>query len=168
MVVIGRDWCGGSRIFEDNDFVRLEVRGALAGDNRVLPVLANGAIMPKPEDVPEDVRHVTALNALSIRHSDFERDVENLLDAIFQRKKRGALGQFFKRHPLLALSLWSFGGAVLALLVLVVLLAVFNSATGLSLDEATGGPGAALVLTLVVVTLGAALPWYLRRKSLLR
>jgi hypothetical protein len=58
LIVIGPNWRGAApdgsaRIVNEGDFVRLEVREAL---NRILPVLANGALMPAPEDLPDDLK----------------------------------------------------------------------------------------------------------------
>jgi hypothetical protein len=168
LIVIGPDWRGATpdgsaRIMNERDFVRLEVREALATPARILPVLANGALMPASEELPDDLKKLTTLNAVSVRHADFERDADHLLDAILARKKPGRLAAFLRRNPLLTAVLRAAAGGVLALTLLVLGLAVFNAATGLSLDQAVGGEGPALLLALAVTGLGAIMPWILRR-----
>jgi hypothetical protein len=89
LVFIGDKWiapptAGGTpRIFEANDYVRAEVRSALARPMLTLPVLVAGAQMPKPEQLPEDIRSITARNALPLRHDSFDDDTENIIARIF-------------------------------------------------------------------------------------
>jgi len=170
LVVIGPNWCGEgtgnqARIFQPDDFVRLEVREALKSGTKVLPVLANGALMPSRARLPEELQPLTKLNAVSVRHSDFERDTDYLLDVIFARKKPGRIRAYFRRHPILRALLDSLGGAFAAFFLLVLVLAAFNVATGLSLDQVVDGTGPAILITLVVMALGAGLPIYLRMRS---
>jgi hypothetical protein len=61
LVVIGRGWLtaknvdGERRLDDPEDFVRLEVALALAGEAVVIPVLVGGAVMPAEEDLPPDL-----------------------------------------------------------------------------------------------------------------
>ena len=61
LIFIGREWLapvqptGNVRIWETDDYVRAEVRAALARRIFLLPVLVAGAQMPKPEQLPEDL-----------------------------------------------------------------------------------------------------------------
>jgi len=169
LIVIGSNWRGDSggtgdaRILSDGDFVRLEVREALKSETRVLPVLANGALMPDPSALPEDIRRVTALNALSVRHGDFERDVENLLDAILARKKPGRILAFMRRHPALSLALQSLAGALATLFLLTFGLAVINAFTPFSLSMLMGDSDAgATFLTITIIAIGALIPLLVR------
>ena len=87
LVLIGEGWLKESptrkiRIWEENDYVRSEVREALARPLLLLPILVSGASMPKPEQLPEDIRAITMKSALPLRHESFEDDVENILSAI--------------------------------------------------------------------------------------
>src|SRR5262249_42731377 len=58
IVMIGREWVrlkdasGRRRLDDPDDFVRLEIASALARDIRVIPVLVEGAPMPRSEDLP--------------------------------------------------------------------------------------------------------------------
>src|ERR1700683_2086180 len=68
LVFIGKKWMASQppsdqpRICEAGDYVRQEVRAALAKGILVLPVLVDGALMPAPNLLPEDVRPVTVRN----------------------------------------------------------------------------------------------------------
>jgi hypothetical protein len=89
LVFIGDKWLAPVqpnnmvRIWEPGDYVRAEVRSALARPILVLPVLVAGAQMPKPEQLPEDVRVITTKNALPLRHESFDDDAENIVAAVF-------------------------------------------------------------------------------------
>jgi hypothetical protein len=88
LVFIGDKWlepapgADKGRIWDANDFVRAELRAALARPMLVLPVLVAGARMPKPEQLPEDVRAVALKNALPLRHESFDGDTESIVGAV--------------------------------------------------------------------------------------
>lgn len=90
LVLIGPQWLeskdegGRRRIDDDHDWVRLEIETALATPGLlVVPVLVNGARMPRGEDVPESLRPLLRRNAAIIRRDpDFHDDVERLASAI--------------------------------------------------------------------------------------
>ncbi len=72
--VIGMNWLkdekGVSRIFEPDDRVRLEIRTALSRQIRIIPVLIDGASLPKPDELPEDIRSLSDPNILYRSISD--------------------------------------------------------------------------------------------------
>ncbi|HEX9752759.1 MAG TPA: toll/interleukin-1 receptor domain-containing protein [Methyloceanibacter sp.] len=88
LVFIGDKWLepahpsGRGRIWEQDDFVRAELRAALGRPMLILPILVAGARMPKPEQLPEDVRAVTGRNALPLRHESFDGDTESIVAAV--------------------------------------------------------------------------------------
>jgi Tol biopolymer transport system component len=88
LAVIGPNWLtatdkrGGRRLDDPGDRVRLEIEAALARDVRVIPVLAQGAIMPGREDLPESLAGLARRNALFIRHESFRTDAGRLVTAI--------------------------------------------------------------------------------------
>jgi hypothetical protein len=88
LVLIGKDWvkpeapAGRPRLAEETDYVRAEVRTALARPVLVLPILVDGAKMPDPAVLPEDVRAITTRNAVFLRHESFEDDTENIIAAV--------------------------------------------------------------------------------------
>ena len=77
---------GVVRIMEKEDHVRAEVRAALLKSGQkseiVLPVLVDGAVMPRPEQLPDDIRAICTRNALPLRHESFDDDTENVVKAI--------------------------------------------------------------------------------------
>ena len=172
LIVIGPGWLGLApghppRIMEEDDFVRLEVREALASACRILPVLCDDAPMPQPAQLPQDLQPLCGLNAIAVRHSAFERDTAHLIDAIFQRKPPGALGEFFRRHPVLRTLAEAVLGAAAAIIALTLLLTLLNALHGPALDDLVGGAGPAVIVILLVLLLGAAAPSLLRRAGIL-
>jgi hypothetical protein len=89
LIFIGKKWLepgnsssGAARIWASEDYVRAEVRAALARSMLVVPILVGGAHMPKSEDLPRDVRPLTARNALFLSHENFDADAENIVTTI--------------------------------------------------------------------------------------
>ena len=71
IVVIGQKWLGvrrdgHDRIADDHDFVRIEVEAALKRGIPVVPVLVNGASMPDPSSLPENIRPLAFRNAMYV------------------------------------------------------------------------------------------------------
>ncbi len=89
LVMIGDNWLEqspdqpGRRIDADDDFVRVEIESALASPNtRVIPVLVEGAEMPRPADLPESVRPLTRFNAIALDDRRWTADVGRLATTI--------------------------------------------------------------------------------------
>src|ERR1700704_6243730 len=61
LVMIGDDWLtltgrdGRPRIFDPLDLIFLEIKSALERDVPVVPVLVEGASMPRPEQLPDEL-----------------------------------------------------------------------------------------------------------------
>jgi hypothetical protein len=94
IAVVGANWLsaatpqGQRRIDLEGDFIRLEVRTALASGMRIIPVLVDNAPMPRAEDLPEDVRRLVRHNAVHLNHNTFTRDIQALLDVIDAKPAR--------------------------------------------------------------------------------
>lgn len=88
IAVIGRSWASGvddnnrRRLDDPNDFVRIEIEAALARKIRVIPVLVDGAAMPRPDDLPDSLKKLTRRQGIEISHSRFDSDVERLTRAL--------------------------------------------------------------------------------------
>jgi hypothetical protein len=88
LVVMGRRWfgpetAGERRIDNAADFIRIEIAAALARGIPVVPLLVDGATMPEPATLPEDIRDFAYRNAVSIRPDpDFANDIERLIRGI--------------------------------------------------------------------------------------
>jgi hypothetical protein len=89
LAVIGKHWLelknpdGQRRLDDPRDFVRIEIEEALKrNDMRVIPVLVDGARMPKPEDLPESLRPLARRMATQLTHEKFNVNAEGLVDTL--------------------------------------------------------------------------------------
>ncbi|HEX8150612.1 MAG TPA: SUMF1/EgtB/PvdO family nonheme iron enzyme [Pyrinomonadaceae bacterium] len=87
LALIGRNWLtssdeGGRKLDNPHDFVRLEATAALARGIGVIPVLVQGARMPRPQDLPEDIRPLSRRNALELSDRWWRQDVERLVETL--------------------------------------------------------------------------------------
>jgi hypothetical protein len=89
LVIIGPKWltissaAGQRRLDEPDDFVRLEIEGALRAGLAVIPVLVYGAGLPPVEALPESLGQLRFLNAAQVRlDPDFGTDIRRLCDGI--------------------------------------------------------------------------------------
>ena len=89
LVLIGREWldardaAGRRRLEQDDDYVRLEIAGALArSDVVVIPVLVEGMRMPRAADLPESIRALSRRQAVELRDQTWDADVDRLVGAI--------------------------------------------------------------------------------------
>lgn len=94
LAVIGRDWLGVTdsegrrRVDDPYDFVRTELKLALERGQRVIPILVNGATMPRPDELPDPLRPLANLNAVEIGARTWQADVQRLADAISPSRRR--------------------------------------------------------------------------------
>jgi hypothetical protein len=86
LVVIGQRWvaaadsAGARRLENAKDFVRLEVEESLGRDIPVVPVLVQGAPMPRAEDLPPSMASLTTRQAVTLDHAEFHDDANRLCD----------------------------------------------------------------------------------------
>jgi len=94
IVIIGDEWttttdaAGRRRLDDPNDFIRLETGAALKRGIRVVPVLVDGAAMPRTDELPAELQALTRRQAIEISHKQWEastgeliRTLEKILDA---------------------------------------------------------------------------------------
>jgi hypothetical protein len=90
IAVIGAHWLTSkdeqdSRGLDNpEDFVRREIATALKRDIRVIPVLVDRASMPRPTDLPDDLKPLVRRNALRVIDTGFDDDCRRLAAAIEQ------------------------------------------------------------------------------------
>ncbi len=88
LAIIGRSWLtltdeGGRRRLDDPaDFVRLETSSALKRDIPVIPVLVQGAKMPRAQDLPEDLQELAFRNGVELTHARWDSDLQVLARAL--------------------------------------------------------------------------------------
>jgi hypothetical protein len=97
LALIGPAWLapdpdtGQPRLFDANDYVRLEIEAALNRQVRVIPILLQGARLPKAEVLPETLRPLLRRNALEMSDARWRFDAERLIDVLeeIEAEKRG-------------------------------------------------------------------------------
>src|SRR5215472_17723956 len=103
LTVIGPRWLraegrdGRRRLDDPDDFVRWEIREALARGKRVIPVLVDGAPLPRAADLPQDLAALATLQAQTITHATFDKDIETLVEAVSGERRDLGLAERFVR-----------------------------------------------------------------------
>ena len=88
LVVIGPGWLtastphGSRRLLEADDYVRMELVGALRRDIRVIPVLVGGAPLPDAADLPDDLQGLTQRQAVVLHDETWHHDVDGLVQSL--------------------------------------------------------------------------------------
>jgi hypothetical protein len=100
--VIGPRWlsaeneAGQRRLDDPTDFVRLETIAALKRDIPVIPVLVQDARMPKPDQLPVELRDLVYRNAAALTHARWDSDTAVLITGL-RRLIEGAEGGTAKK-----------------------------------------------------------------------
>jgi TIR domain len=85
LAVIGPNWLdardehGNRRLDNPNDFVRIEIAAALQRSIPVIPLLLDGARIPKADELPEDLKELALRNGMEIHHASFQDDMNRLI-----------------------------------------------------------------------------------------
>jgi tetratricopeptide (TPR) repeat protein len=88
LALIGHQWSsvedddGRRRLDNPEDLVRLELEAALERDIRVIPILVEGATMPRRQDLPAELAKLARRNALRISHESFRQDASRLVQIL--------------------------------------------------------------------------------------
>ena len=91
LAIIGKNWvdaqddAGHRRLDDPTDFVRLETASALRRDIPVIPVMVRGAVMPRPEQLPDDLRDLAYRNAVELTHARWGSDIQLLIAALHRQ-----------------------------------------------------------------------------------
>jgi TIR domain len=95
LAVIGPRWLtasnseGKRRLDDPGDWVRSEIESALASEVRLVPVLVQGARMPRAEEMPAPLCPLAYRTAIPVRPDpDFRRDMTQLVLVLSRCEKR--------------------------------------------------------------------------------
>jgi hypothetical protein len=160
LVFIGKNWMASrhdgdpARIWDPSDYVRAEVRAALARPILVLPVLVDGAQMVRPELLPDDVRAIATRNAVPLRLESFDDDTENIVTTILgvSAKERS----WDDRRKITTPFGFSLAGCIVALVILGIGALVHFWVLARPLSASIGAPATTLLLFLGAI-LGAGI-----------
>jgi len=109
--LVSPDWRRRHRLKDPKDYVRFEIKTALKHNIQVIPVLVDGASMPRESDLPDELKPLVGRIAVEVSHSRFSPDSERLivaLERIFEpttveQREREEEGRF--GYPLVTTSL---------------------------------------------------------------
>jgi formylglycine-generating enzyme required for sulfatase activity len=99
LALIGPDWLhaaderGQRKLDDDEDFVRVEIRTALDRKMRVIPLLLDGAGMPRKPDLPVDLHPLTRKQGLQVEATklhDFRSAMGRLVQVLNQSSQPAA------------------------------------------------------------------------------
>jgi hypothetical protein len=88
LALIGDQWLtvtdehGRRRLDDPDDFVRLEIEAALTRKVRVIPILVDGARMPRADELPDSLAKLVRRQALELSPARFEFDTSRLLKVL--------------------------------------------------------------------------------------
>jgi len=94
LTLIGTRWLTasddrGRRIDDPDDTVASEIRAALARNVLVIPVLVDGASIPRRDELPESLMSLARRNAIRLDHESFSSDIGRLLDLLSKVVRQG-------------------------------------------------------------------------------
>ncbi len=88
LALIGDKWLtvaderGGRRLDDPEDFVRIEIEAALTKKVRIIPILVEGATMPREDQLPASLSPLARRQALELSPARFAADTGRLLRAL--------------------------------------------------------------------------------------
>src|SRR5918996_4493649 len=88
VALIGGRWLsstdpsGKRRLDKLDDYIRVEIGAALRENLFVIPVLVQGATMPRSDELPEDLARLARRNAFELSDSRWEYDVGRLIEVL--------------------------------------------------------------------------------------
>jgi len=106
IAVIGRNWltatdaAGHKRLENPDDYVRMEIGAALQRNIRVIPVLVQGAAMPRADELPDDLAPLARRNAFALHDTGWREGVQHLITRLDRVLGRNQVGPTREReHP---------------------------------------------------------------------
>ena len=93
LVLLDKNWTqlknenGETRLFEENDFVRQEIRNALEKNIEIIPVLFENGRMPDANQMPEDIQAFCSKQAFTIHVDSVMQDIAGLIQYIRSKKR---------------------------------------------------------------------------------
>ena len=88
LILIGNTWltckdsAGNYRIDNPEDFVRKEIKLAIARKIKIIPILLEDARMPSAKELPADIQEMCKWQAIEITDSRWKYDIEKLIKSI--------------------------------------------------------------------------------------
>jgi hypothetical protein len=90
LAVIGPNWVrsqndsGKSRLYDQKDWVRIEILTALQRGIPIIPVLVEGAMLPSPEDLPPELRRLREYQTAIVTTARYRYEISGLIKDLRQ------------------------------------------------------------------------------------
>jgi tetratricopeptide (TPR) repeat protein len=103
LAVIGPHWldakdeAGQRRIHQPEDFVAVEIAAALDRNIRVIPVLVDGATVPRASELPDSLKPLARRQAVELRQLHFGRDADALIKRVREALNDGSDRTYLRR-----------------------------------------------------------------------
>jgi tetratricopeptide (TPR) repeat protein len=97
-----KDETGQRRLHDPDDFIAIEIAAALARKIHVVPVLVDGAHMPRASELPKLLKPLARSQAVEVHQNYFDEDVETLVETVREALNGGSIGQRSRRRPAIA------------------------------------------------------------------
>ncbi|MDQ3816376.1 MAG: toll/interleukin-1 receptor domain-containing protein [Acidobacteriota bacterium] len=97
LVIIGKTWLtctnehGNRRLDSSDDLVRTEIEIALNSNIRVIPVLVQGAPMPRETDLPDVIKSLARRHAIELSEAHWSHDVALLAEILTRETLKGSI-----------------------------------------------------------------------------
>jgi hypothetical protein len=108
LAVISPNWLGAKdetgqrRLHNPDDFIAIEIAAALARKIHVVPVLVDGAHMPRASELPKSLKPLARSQVVEVHQNYFDEDVETLVETVREALNDGLVGQHSRRRPAMA------------------------------------------------------------------
>ena len=101
LALIGTEWLTSlsRRLNDEDDFMRYELETALRRDVRIIPVLVEGAKMPRSDELPDSLAGLPEFQAFEVRNERFRYDKEELLRRVDRAVGIGTPAPEPQSHP---------------------------------------------------------------------
>jgi hypothetical protein len=88
VVVIDKYWMRSkidpneNKLFQKKDYVHFEIREAMNNNLKLVPVLIDGASMPRESELPEDIAVFSKSHAFRIKHESISSDLQDFINLL--------------------------------------------------------------------------------------
>jgi hypothetical protein len=88
VALVGPNWIGrydaGEHILNETDWVRIEIEAALNKKIPLIPLLIEGARMPKPDELPDPLKNFVFRQSAALDRDNFRAQMDRLIASIDQ------------------------------------------------------------------------------------
>jgi hypothetical protein len=88
VALVGPNWVGrdetGEHILNETDWVRIEIEAALNKKIPLIPLLIDGARMPKPDELPDPLKNFVFRQSAAIDRDNFRSQMDRVIASIDQ------------------------------------------------------------------------------------